>query len=400
MPVWLYPAITAGVSALSALLDDGGGSSGVQTSTQSPASPGSTYGGGDVWDQAISLVTGDTPASGGWDYWRKKQIALATDLQKNDPIRWGQLSDVDKNIRNSQAKFNAYSKYQEDGDQQKLLSALAGIAPHEEIVDVINGRVPIADAITRNRDGMNHYAQQKEQLFPELSGMYSDTHGQAGAASQPKPILEQLQEDYDFKKDASGQYLNDMGTADEALLGSIGDTTDQYTDKLGGLEDTLNTPAFYLNLGGKNVGVNTRGTRQNVELLADLAQGGYNADVNRANTGYTVGSNAATRGLTQAETYTPNGAFLDYFQKTLMPLASHLNDLRYGLPSTTETGSLSGSTSFLERLGNTSQIVSPIVNALQNSFGGNQNNNLDVSGLNRALQQKYPGLSIDTSNLG
>lgn len=153
-----------------------------------------------------------------------------------------------------------------------------------------------------------------------------------------------IAEDTKFKEAAAEEYLNTMAGHDTNII-----------DALTGYQNKLQTPAFYLNLGGKNVGVNTGGTRDAISQLTDLATMKYG-----------VGSDAAQRALTEAVTFTPNAAGMQFFN-TIWPMAMQLQNLRFGLPSETTSASTSGS-SFLERLGDFSTIAEEAIPQIIDAF--------------------------------
>jgi hypothetical protein len=181
-------------------------------------------------------------------------------------------------------------------------------------------------------------------------------------------LLQRLQENFDFRKDATDTYLDTMTGVDTDFLNSIQGETNTLNQGLGEAKSMITTPSFFLNLGGKNVGAVPGANRNSADLLSRLAETSYNAGINQANTGYQVGSGAAGRELTAAETYAPNTAEIDYFQNNLWPMMMQLQNLRYQTPTTTQTGNVSSTPSFLERLKTFSETVTPAVEQLKTLF--------------------------------
>ena len=180
-------------------------------------------------------------------------------------------------------------------------------------------------------------------------------HGNATGNS----LQQMIAQDTAAKKAASDAYLSEMSGLDSNLISTLTGLTDKYntdtssylgdyTDKIGNYETKMNTPAFYLNMGGNNVGVQTGGTRSAIQQLTDMADTLYGNQISNAENQYTkgstladttygVGSNAAERTQEAAQTYTPNAAALSTLEK-LWDMGMQMQGLRFSLPSTTTTG--------------------------------------------------------------
>ena len=247
-------------------------------------------------------------------------------------------------------------------------SLLGGYSANDEYTSAYNDFLRLSnEAQSKIREDPSQAAQIRATYAPLISAARSklDQIPKNDLSSRTPSLLERIQEDWQYKKDASDAYLDEMTGVDTDFLNALDSATGGFKGKLGESEGMIKTPKFYLNLGGRNVGAVPGANRNAANLLAQLAEAGYNADINRANTGYQVGSGAATRDLTAAETYAPNAAQIDFTKNFLFPLAMQMQGLRYQTPSQTTTGTLSSDPSFLEKLQTVSQTVTPVIEQIK-----------------------------------
>jgi hypothetical protein len=134
------------------------------------------------------------------------------------------------------------------------------------------------------------------------------------------------------RNELMGQYSNVMQSLADNLLGSTGDATNAYTNRM----TELQQPAFNIGIGGQQIGVTPRRN----SMLAEMAANTYGADVSQANRYNDVYTNLANLDLQRGEMQLPGTSELAALQ-TMWPYLSQMQNLRYNLPTTTQTATYS-----------------------------------------------------------
>ncbi|RJQ58946.1 MAG: hypothetical protein C4530_10000 [Desulfobacteraceae bacterium] len=311
MAAWMIPAAMIGSALISKM---GGGSSGKETTSKAPA-PWE----GDqklFWDDFVNSFYGLPKPAGAAGGGSAGTGSATSDLSalfnasinKTALPEWSYGGSQDSRLRQDTVKnlIAGDGFYTLSPAQQKQLLPIRA----QMLQDPGEHAPPgLLDAV--------RYSVSDPAAFASAFAGGPAAAGEEGDA--PKSFKDMLGEDTEFQKSAFQEWLSAMS----------GNTTG-YLDSLRGVKDTYLAPQT-VRIGGKSMRFIPGGARRSADSLLDVMGKEFG-----------MKEGEAKRKLSYGMEFTPNKADRDYLN-VLMPLVMQMQGNRYGIPTTTQTGSLSPS---------------------------------------------------------
>lgn len=321
---------SVGVSAYSAFSDDGGGGSATAENQVNPASWSALgYGGQDLWNSFASKWLGGMNES------------IAQAKEKLTPKQLEELNSLDNSYKKIQDEMQKHhTEWLRQGRSEEAWNEHSNVKMWNGWLDKID--------------------KERKEKYPEIYG---------DGALEPTPGMEdRMEQDSNFRRDASLKRLSDVGAITKTLQDDSGRLTGDYGEEItrrqSDFDKALSSPIRgLLSANGQPLGFLSRGmqnvARSKFDTGTGTARNLYETGLTDAALRATTGENMANMQFDHSNTFTPNAAYMSYMDK-LWPMVSQLQGFRFQTPSTTQTATgtyeptladkVGGVTSFLQAL--------------------------------------------------